>query len=453
MRPLEGILLLALAVTPVMLTRFRQPWVWLAAVLGASAGHLVLEGWRWQLVPAYVLVLLLVGVAWWRQRRAAAPGRWGRMLAALAGGLLLALAAFLGWGFPVPRFPAPTGPYAVGTVTFTWTDSGREEWNTPTAGDPRRLNVQIWYPTSPTAARGTAPYLAHAEVLAPALADFLGLPRFMLGHLRLIRTPATPEAPPAEGGPFPVVVFSHGWSGFRQQDTMLALELAAHGFVVVAPDHTYGAVATVFPDGEVALNNPDALPRGDRAAAQRVVATWTADLAFVVTQLEALNQTSGPWQGRLDLTRVGVMGHSTGGGTAAQFCIQWPPCRGALLLDPWIYPMADEALTQGTSAPVLILRTERALGPQNRPYLDRLWAALQGPAWDVVVQGAGHQDFSDLPMLSPLAARLGLRGPIPGDRMTLILRSETLAFFRRVLTDATEPLPTFPEALVVRQRP
>ena len=88
-----------------------------------------------------------------------------------------------------------------------------------------------------------------------------------------------------------MLIFSHGWGGFRAQNTYQMQELASHGYVVVGMEHTYGAVVTVFPDGQVAPNNPAALPDGVpdaeyEAAAGRVVAQWIGDMAFALGTLE-----------------------------------------------------------------------------------------------------------------------------------------------------------------------
>ena len=44
------------------------------------------------------------------------------------------------------------------------------------------------------------------------------------------------------------VHFSHGWNGFAAQNSAQMVELASHGYVVAALQHTYGAMVTVFPD-------------------------------------------------------------------------------------------------------------------------------------------------------------------------------------------------------------
>ena len=47
----------------------------------------------------------------------------------------------------------------------------------------------------------------------------------------------------------------------------------------------------------------------------------------------------------------------------------------------------------------------------------------------ISIDGTAHYDFSDLPLLSPLAPRLGLKGPIDGRRVTGIINDYLLSFF------------------------
>ena len=123
-------------------------------------------------------------------------------------------------------------------------------------------------------------------------------------------------------GSFPVIIYSHGWTGFRAIAVNQIENLVSNGYIVIAPDHTYGAIATVFEDGEVVEYDPAALPDeediGEAAyaeASEQLVGVFAAD---IVSILDALDRGErGPLEvvaGAADLTRIGIYGHSTGGG-------------------------------------------------------------------------------------------------------------------------------------------
>jgi hypothetical protein len=50
-------------------------------------------------------------------------------------------------------FPAPAGPYAVGTRDYFWIDSSRGEPFTKDPSDQRHIFVQVWYPAASTPPR------------------------------------------------------------------------------------------------------------------------------------------------------------------------------------------------------------------------------------------------------------------------------------------------------------
>lgn len=99
----------------------------------------------------------------------------------------------------------------------------------------------------------------------------------------------------------PVVIHSHGLSGTRQLSSQIAEELASHGYVVVAMDHT-DCWGTEFPDGRYLIG----ATRGD-------VSGRLKDVQFLVDQLAQLNSRDALFSGRLDLDRIGVYGMSMGG--------------------------------------------------------------------------------------------------------------------------------------------
>ncbi len=431
-----------------------------------SLAHLWIEGGRWQLVPAYALTAtnLVFGLRLLRpgtgesQEQKRGTGRGARFAGGLLATLALATSAAVGYLFPIPQLPALTGPFRVGTAVLHLVDPSRAELYSPEPGGLRELMVQVWYPAGREPGQAPGPWMAEAGIAGPAIARRLDLPVFLFNHLQLARTNAIPEAKIATGGGnYPVLLFSHGWGGLRTQNVTQVEELASHGYVVAAVDHTYGAVVTVFPDGRVALWNPSILPFGappdefDRAANQ-LVETWAGDLSFMLDQLDALSpgEAPGGLSGRLDMDRVGVLGHSTGGGATVVFCDQDPRCRAGLAMDAWLEPVPRPVIEAGLGQPFLFMRSAAWEQPSQNPENDELQAEvlarLDGAGYRMAIEGTGHFDFSALPLFSPLAPALGLKGPIDGYRVNQIINAYTLAFFNQHLRDQPDPLLAGPDA-------
>jgi predicted dienelactone hydrolase len=388
--------------------------------------------------------------AGWAWRGTSAPTRrwrqWAGALAALAG-LLLAVAPPL--AFPVPRLPDPGGPHRLGTVSFHWVDAGRLEAYTPDPADQREIMVQLWYPAELAAGAEPAPWMERLDVAGPAIARYLKLPDFILDHTALIRTHAYPDAPLSTAEPrYPVILYSHGWNGFRTTNLDEVEALASRGYVVVTIDHTYGAMLAVFSDGRVVPNRPDALPSDDLPEAEaqpireQLVGTYAGDLVFALDQLERLNagELTGRFAGRLDLERVGLFGHSTGGGAVVLACGQDPRCRAGVGLDAWLVPVPEAAIEAGLSQPVLFMWSEVWSSARNDARFAQLVPRLRGDFRSVTIQGTRHYDFTLLPLLSPLAPALGLKGPLEGARVMRIVDDYLAAFFDQALKGRPSPL-------------
>ena len=415
------------------------------------------------MVPIYVLVSVcsVTGILGLRQPRQDKFKRVSWPGAGLVTGLLvLAMATALPVLLPVPTVPAPTGKYQIGTTTLVMVDNSRKEIYSSNPNDPRKFMVQIWYPGRVTTSSIRAPWMAGARIVAPAMADYLGLPHFVLDQLALVKTNSyINAAPDGSGGPYPVLLFSHGWNGFRAQNTDQIQELVSHGYVVASIEYTYADRVSVFPDGQVILNNPKILPKGApddlyRAAAQLLLNQWTGDLAYTLDQLTSLNANdpAGIFTGLLDLSRVGVFGHSTGGGATVQFCVEDPRCKAGFAMDAWMTPVSDQVLDSGTSSPMMFLFSETFPTQTNWQLFDRLAANLSGPVTVATIKGTSHYDFSDLPFLTPLAAQMGLKGPLNGKRVAQIINNFSLAYFDLELkgiptTILAGPSPDYPELI------
>jgi predicted dienelactone hydrolase len=134
-------------------------------------------------------------------------------------------------------FPQPSGPYAIGTVTYHWVDQDRPELFSPEPGDHRELMVQIWYPAEDRRSSPRAPYMPDAAEVGPVLAGFLGMPASSLFGLKDVTTNAVSSAPVADHrATFPVIVLLVGIKGsYRQLHTFQVEELVSHGYVVAVP--------------------------------------------------------------------------------------------------------------------------------------------------------------------------------------------------------------------------
>lgn len=464
MRPFE--LLLIGSVFLALVVRFfpSQRWAWIVNLLavGVMGLHLFKELPRWQMVPLYVLVLIFFIASlpiWWETGHR--PGLGWTLIGLLVLGLF-SLPPFL---FPIPSTLAPTGPYQVGTSIFEWVDEARDETLAGAPVGKRRIMVQVWYPAVVEPGSTPAPYLSNLAVQGPAAAAVFKLPSFTLSHVNLAATHAYLNSPVVTGtGPlrtderFPVLVFSHGWTGFRVQNTYQMEELASHGYVVFAPDHTYGAAATAFQDGTVALSRPELLPKGVpnaeyERAALRLGPVWAGDIGFVLDQAARLDsgEIPSPLQAKMDLGTVGVFGHSTGGGAAVQFCVADARCKVGLAMDAWLVPYSRELPKSGARVPFLFFQSENWPNGPNAELMPALFEHTQSPAWRLTIAGTKHYNFTDIALLTPLAAPLGITGPIDGAYALKMVNAYSVAYFDTVLrhkppsTLLIAPSPLYPE--------
>jgi len=422
--------------------------------------HLIVEGYRWQMIPLYLLAAAsaLSGTVAITRCHNFRP-RWGAITASLGTIILLAVSTAIPILLPVPSVDEPTGPYKVGTRSYELVDTDRLELYSENPEEPRRFMIQVWYPANPSPDAQHAPWMENAEIFAPAIAEYLHLPGFFLDHLTLSKSPAftdVPLAPTTDG--YPVILFSHGWNGFASQNSGQAIELASHGYIVVGLQHTYGARVTVFPEGTVAMNNPNAMPSNTPEEeydplARKLVAQWAGDIAYALDIMETNNlKPESIFYQALDLERVGVYGHSTGGGATIQFCGTDPRCKVAVGLDPYMVPVSEAVLDSGIPQPLFVMFSETFPSEKNTRLFEQLYS--HQPARDrvVTIMGTAHYDFSDLPLLSPITPQLGLKGPINGNRAVMIVNTYLLAFFDLTIKNQPStlfdgPSAEFPEVI------
>jgi dienelactone hydrolase len=357
------------------------------------------------------------------------------------------------------RFPAPTGPYPVGTTILDLTDQSRAD---PFSSDPasrREVVVQLWYPAAPS----SKPWARYMRWREAGLAHL---------YAPLLRTHSRQDAPVAAGpAPFPVLLFSHRWNGQRTQNTTLAEDLASHGYVVASIDHPGNAARVLLADGKL-VRGSESLegPQESGASVEERIAfwnrslrLWAADSHFVLDRLAQKSADAADrFYGHLDTAHAGAFGHSFGGATALALCgpgaggssgTSDPRIQAALNLDGWTFG----GLRERTAAQQVLLLyedltrdRERELTTLPQPgsaddQLDRAdFAATEASlrrygGYRLFVAGTQHMDFTDEPLLPPFR-RLGYTGPIAPGEDSRILRQIALQFFDQALRGQSAPL-------------
>jgi dienelactone hydrolase len=368
-----------------------------------------------------------------------------------------------------PELPSPSGSFGVGRIAYEWTDVSRSESHAPDSQAHRDLMVYLWYPSPRKDVATKGEYLPGAkqmnatpEVQSAMKGDFETLwPLVVSGS---ITSHADRNAPVARTqAPFPVVIFSHGNGGTSFGYTSLIEDLVSHGYVVAAVEHTYTATAVVFPDGRIvtAYRDPVASRSPAEAFQQMMkgaglqINTGAADLIFVMNKLSQLNtqnESNFPLSGRLDLTHVAAMGHSSGGGNAALACELNERFKACLSLEGQMPPIAAFPTNpEGKffAQPVLLLEVDHSGqhrgfdDAQNAEYLRKKEEQLEkcpAGSYDVVLKSEGlmHGSFSDFPLL--MANGHVKETELALDNLRLI-ESYILAFLDKNLKSAkTSPL-------------
>ena len=219
--------------------------------------------------------------------------------------------------------PKPDGLYEVGTQTFHFIDNNRDEVFTEDNNDKRELMVQIWYPAEHVNdKKGESLFPEDKEIFKKymqAYSQKFKLPEFALDYWKYIRSNSYESAeilPSAQ--PYPLILLSHGMGTGRILHTSQAENLASHGYIVAAIDHTYSTMGTAFPDGKATGFKTEVNGDNFYDVGNSVGVTWTQDVEFVINQFEKLHSGTiqSKLKGTVDLNNIGIMGHSFGGATA-----------------------------------------------------------------------------------------------------------------------------------------
>ena len=210
--------------------------------------------------------------------------------------------------------------------------------------------------------------------------------------------------------PAPVILFSHGLGGSRDNNPYLGKHWAKRGYVVVFVQHP-GSDESVW-KGVPPLQRMAGM---QRAASLENFLARARDIPVVIDALALWNgEAAHPLHGRLDLARLGMSGHSFGAVTTQALAGQAfagervslldPRLTAAVMMSPSPPAQGDPAVAFGPiKIPCLLLTGTLDDSPiGNTRAADRLkvFPHLQlAPAWQVVFDKATHMSFGERGLL------------------------------------------------------
>jgi dienelactone hydrolase len=318
----------------------------------------------------------------------------------------------------ITPFRQPTGPFPVGTVSRLLTDpSRRNRYGISTNGS---FMISVWYPAIPEA--GVLPGPLNASPLAedPWVWDaYTDREVYLVSPCPSELHCATSQAP------YPVVLFSHGWTGSRDQIDERGPDLASHGYVVVAVDH-FDVFATVFPDGSYLCGDIS-----DSGFATPGFLDRVQDLRFTLDELVRWNAADPKFAGRLNLTSVATMGYSWGGGVAGEVARTDDRVKAVILLDAYLQN-ADSLVQFGLSKPQIGMYSVEKRGDStlyNKTTKDAIWLLLRSSV---------HANFNDY-----YNGVFG--GGSSGRAMANTLNVYAVWFLNKYLKGISDPMPALKE--------
>jgi predicted dienelactone hydrolase len=249
-----------------------------------------------------------------------------------------------------PAF-AVRGPYQVGYTTLPL----------------HNLKVAVWYPAGSTVGKTKASY-DQRTVLPTNLAGLVPEK-----YNTVVPMDAYTDAPPSSAGPFPVLLFSHGFGASRLYNSAPLIGIASWGNVVVSTDYTERDIVAQVTGSKQKPN-----PKADE---QTMLSTLD-----LVEQQSA--QPGSVLHGLVNPKQVAVAGHSAGGTTAfdalhdprVSVAIGWAP------VGPTGKPADKPSMIIGALGDI-------ALTPKD---LAEEYAASPSGTRFVEIADAGHNSFTDL---------------------------------------------------------
>jgi predicted dienelactone hydrolase len=486
MRTFEAVLILVNLLWLILSVKNQSKTAWcgIAGVnLSAFLIHGTFEGLRYQMVFSYLFVILLAFftlIKALRKSEVKTPKAL-HIIAVSLSFVLLGFTSFLAYALPVFTLPKPTGSHVVGIQYFHLIDESRTDPFLTGSIKKRELMVKVYYPAREDETKPFSRYFGNSPELIKSFAAFYNMPDFAFDHLNLVKTNSKKDLPLSDQQPaYPVVLFSHGAGTSMEVQTTQIEDLASHGYIVVAIDHTYVSAATVFPDRLVSHKEATTdfkMPE----PAEIITQIMAEDASFVIDTLIEMNDGTmdSIFAGRLELENIGAIGHSVGGAVAYNLVINDPRVKAAINLDGRVYILpkdskdiapflmfaSDTYHFQALQEQKSLMQTLEEMADVDQNIMLSIYGSkaayheayqrdtqnviglteiLKGSKTLFTIEGSDHMKFTDIGLfigLPQLRELIGIRGEADPVRCLEITKAVTLAFFDQHLKGETRASP------------
>lgn len=201
----------------------------------------------------------------------------------------------------------------VGRIVRVLTDSTRKESLSQSNND-RMILVSIFYQADEEWNPEHEAY--YKDLYAPRQEEFIK--RFSddneekRKYLNNIKINTFNNAPMTkEDREFPVMLFSAGLGMLRDFYMFNIEKLVMEGYIVVTIEHMYDSEFTILPDGTI-IEQAEIFKDLTLEMKEEVINIRKKDTLFVLDQLTSLNAEDKIIKNKMDLDKIGVIGHSIG---------------------------------------------------------------------------------------------------------------------------------------------
>ncbi|MEQ8424792.1 MAG: hypothetical protein RIA63_08765, partial [Cyclobacteriaceae bacterium] len=304
----------------------------------------------------------------------------------------------------------PTGNFAVGVAGIRIERAGTS------------FESKIWYPAENVIGLRPESYIQSYDItlLAETFSNIpFGFDRSFFESINVLSNSFLNAPISSSEDKYPVLIFSHGfgWS-FPEYYTSLMEHLASYGYVIFSIHHpqesaqatlanghkvsfdgtklnlfmseigsAFGSLMKSTSDEERLTLSKEVIEKGEYA--NTVVETWVTDFNAMFEELPGLDAKHPLFASKLDLSRIGALGHSLGGACAVHFAITNDEIDVVINLDG--FPYGRLPLKKLTS-PFLLMSSENFSTFNEAAYANYVLDSFA----HVFVKGIQHNGYTDM---------------------------------------------------------